>query len=524
MQRIDSLLAHAEAAIENGDWPGARAAYLQVLSLDPAHAQAMLQLSYVESFVDDYRAAGQWAQRTAALRPEQPRLLMELIRRLRTFNQVPAMRDLALRLIGNPRIPVAVLAECARQLNNVNDFGLALQCAQAALGRNDDDVGVRLVLGQLLAHHGRLGEAAGHFEWVLARNPNIGAAWWLLARLARQTPQSNHVQPLRKLLAAPNPDPNNVASAARALHKELDDLGDHEGAWRALQTMCKARRGTIRHDADSDRKLVDALIAMPAHANGIGYASDKTPIFIVGMHRSGTTLLEQLLDAHPSVAGLGELFDFPCALRHAANHYSKSAVDAVHVSRLGGADLTGVGKRYLDGVAWRLDGGKTHFTDKLPANFLNIGFILRALPQAKILHMVRDPVETCFSSLRELFSDVNPFSYDQVELAEYFVQYRRLMAHWHGAFPGRILDVEYARLTADPEATMRKVASFCGLEYREAMRSTASSSRAVATASAVQVRGEVARRETPKWLPYRDHLQPLIETLRAGGVAVPEGG
>ncbi|MFT3763482.1 MAG: sulfotransferase [Pseudoxanthomonas sp.] len=519
---VKPVMDRAAAAMESGNLPAARAGFLQALSLEPSNAQAMLQLSYVESFEDDYRSAREWAMHTAATRPEQPHVLFELVRRLRTFNEVPALRATALRLMGNARIPVAVLAECARQLNNVNDFGLALQCAQAACERNSHDFGARLIYGQLLAHHGRLDEAARHFEWALARNPSIGAAWWMLARLSRQTQQSNHVQRLRKLLAAPNPDPNNVASAARALHKELDDLGEHDGAWRALETMCKARRDTIRYDAGDDRKLVDALIAMPVRTNGMGYTSDKTPIFIVGMHRSGTTLLEQLLDAHPSVCGLGELFDLPCALRYAANHYSKNAVDAMHVARLGEADLTDVGKRYLDGIAWRLDEGKTHFSDKLPANFLNLGFILRALPQAKVLHMARDPVETCFSNLRELFSDVCLYSYDQQELAAYYLQYRRLMTHWHDAFPGRILDVEYARLTADPDTTMRAVASFCGLEYLEAMRSTASSSRAVATASAVQVREKVARRETPKWLPYRDHLQPLIETLRAGGV-VPEG-
>ena len=162
------------------------------------------------------------------------------------------------------------------------------------------------------------------------------------------------------------------------------------------------------------------------------------------------------------------------------------------------------------------------FTDKLPSNFLNIGFICRALPQAKILHMVRDPVETCFSNLRELFSEANPYSYDQLELADYFIQYRRLMAHWHAVHPGRILDVDYAELTRDPEAVMRKVAAFCGIDYVDAMRDPRSSTRAVATASAVQVRDKVIRREVPKWAPYAKHLQPLIAALRQGGVEVPE--
>ena len=257
---------------------------------------------------------------------------------------------------------------------------------------------------------------------------------------------------------------------------------------------------------------------MPATDASIG---GKLPIFIVGMHRSGTTLLEQLLDGSPQVRGVGELYDFTSAMRYATDHHCKGVIDRTIIERARDADFDEIGTRYLDGMAWRL-GSERFFTDKLPSNFLNLGFICRALPQAKILHMVRDPVETCFSNLRELFSEANPYSYDQLELADYFLQYRRLMAHWHAAYPGRILDVDYAQLTRDPEAVMRKVAAFCGIDYIDAMCDPRSSTRAVSTASAVQVRDQVVRRELPKWAPYAKYLQPLIEALRQGGVEIPE--
>ncbi|HEY4559272.1 MAG TPA: sulfotransferase, partial [Lysobacter sp.] len=141
-------------------------------------------------------------------------------------------------------------------------------------------------------------------------------------------------------------------------------------------------------------------------------------------------------------------------------------------------------------------------------------YIARALPQAKILHMVRDPVETCFSNLRELFSDANAYSYDLGELAHYHGQYRRLMAHWHATLPGRILDVDYARLTRDPEPVLREVAAFCGFDFDPAMLDTRAARRGVATASAVQVRQGIQKREVPKWAPYATQLQPLIDALR----------
>ena len=127
--------------------------------------------------------------------------------------------------------------------------------------------------------------------------------------------------------------------------------------------------------------------------------------------------------------------------------------------------------------------------------------------------MVRDPVETCFSNLRELFSDANPYSYDQIELAGYFREYRRLMAHWHKAFPGRILDVDYASLTRDPEAVVRDVVSFCGMQYQAGMLDLRDRKRGVATASAVQVLEKVMVRDRPKWIPYQDQLLPLIDAL-----------
>lgn len=516
----DHAFALAERDAEAGDWTAAREGYLRALALDPAHTDAMLQLSYAESVAGRYRAAREWALRAAAgAPPRHPEAMLELVRRLRTFNEALALRDFAARLLEDPRIPHAVLTEIARQASNLNDFDTALRCAETAVRKAPEDPAARLVHGQLLAHHGRIDQAATEIERVLQRNPRIAIGWWMLSRLRRQTPASNHVAQLQGLLRTPALPPPDVAAAARALHKELDDLGDHAGAWRALETMCRARRDTLRYDPRWTRALVDDLVAWhpgPEPSPPPGNDGGRTPIFIVGMHRSGTTLLEQLLDASPQVRGVGEANDFTAALRHATDHACKGTLDRTLVVRAAGLDFGDTGRRYLEGMAWRL-GEEPFFTDKQPANFLNAGFICRALPQAKILHLARDPMETCFSNLRELYSGINEHSYDQLELADYFLQYRRLMAHWHATFPGRILDVSYTDLTRDPEAAMRRVAAYCGVDYVPEMSDPRSSGRAVSTASGVQVRERVVRRETPKWAPYAAYLQPLAGALRAGG-------
>lgn len=517
----DQAFAHAERSAEAGDWAAAREGYLRALSLHPGHTDAMLQLSYAESVAGRYRAAREWALRAAAgPPPRQPEAMFELVRRLRTFNEALVLRNLAERLLAAPGTPHTVLAEAARQASNLNDFETALHCAEAALRAAPGDMAARLVHAQLLAHHGRIDEAAAEIEGVLQLNPRIAMGWWMLSRLRKQTPASNHVAKLQALLRAPGLPPSDVAAAARALHKELDDLGDHAGAWRALETMCRARREGIRYDVRWTRALVDDLVAwtaLPAPPPASAHGGGRIPVFIVGMHRSGTTLLEQLLDASPQVRGVGEANDFTAAMRHATDHWCKGAIDRGIVARAAGLDLAGAGRRYLDGMAWRC-GDEPFFTDKQPANFLNVGFICRALPEARILHLVRDPVETCFSNLRELYSGINEHSYDQVELADYFLQYRRLMDHWHASFPGRILDVSYADLTRDAATTMRGVATHCGIAYVPEMSDPRNSRRAVSTASGVQVREPVVRRDVPKWAPYAAELRPLIGALRAGGI------
>jgi hypothetical protein len=277
---------------------------------------------------------------------------------------------------------------------------------------------------------------------------------------------------------------------------------------------CRAKRSTLKYRPRDTVDLVDALVRMPVAADTAcaSPSGAPVPVFIVGMHRSGTTLLEQLLQGHHDVRGLGELYDFTSQMREATDHHCHGVIDIEIVRRAGAVDFAAVGAGYLRGLAWRL-GAEHFFTDKLPSNFLHVGFICRALPQARILHMRRDAMETCFSNLRELFHDANPYSYDQLELGAFHGQYRRLMAHWSQAFPGRILDVDYGELVADPEKSLRAVTQFCGLSFEPAMLDLKRSERGVSTASAVAVRQQIVKPATPKWAPYAKHLQPLAEAL-----------
>jgi tetratricopeptide (TPR) repeat protein len=513
---LQAMWRRAEMHAGQREWAEAIACFEAILAASPQDARTLVQLSYVHSLAGHYRLARDHALRAAAARPREPAVVAELVARLRTFNEVEALHACVERLRPYDCVPIQLLLACAAQYSNLNEQERALELLDEARRGDPEFPTTLLARGQVLMYLGRFDEAEAEVLRAIRRAPEIAQAWWLLARLRRWTPESNHLTQISAQLQRSNRKPMEVAMLADALHKEFDDIGDHAKAWTALERACAAKRSTLDYRMEDSRALVSALVDFAADIqparDANGRAVTRTPIFIVGMHRSGTTLLEQLLDGHSEVNGVGELYDFTSQMRLATDHHCRGVIDRTIVERARGIDFAAAGAGYLGGMEWRL-GKEPFFTDKLPSNFLNIGFIARALPQAKILHMVRDPIETCFSNLRELFSDANPFSYDQLELADYYKQYRRLMAHWHQVLPGRVLDVSYAALTRDPEGTLREVCDFCGLDFQPRMLDMTKRTRGVATASAVQVRSKVEAREQPKWAPYAQQLQPLIDAL-----------
>lgn len=519
---LASLRSQAEELVQQRRVAEAIARLQRLLELAPADVQALLRLSDLHLQSDRYCDARAFALRAHAQAPSRPEQILAVALRLRTFSEPRAILASVART-SLRRWPIPLLLQLAQTLSSLNLQTEAFAALDEARRGDPRFPPMLAARGQVLTYLGRLDDAARDLQQCIALAPELALPHWQLSRLRTWTPAQNHVPALQRELARPARKPDDVVRLAYALHKELDDLGRTDEAWDALALACKTRRAAIHYDTRDSARLVSRLIDLPTPAPRLALSADKdtsaaVPVFIVGMHRSGTSLLEQVLAGHGSVRDMGELYDFTIQMRLATDHYCRGVIDEEIIDRSRSVDLQAVGQAYLEATAWRR-GKRSVAVDKLPSNFLNLGFILQALPQARVLHMVRDPMETCFSNLRELFSDANPYSYDQVELAEYFAQYRRLMAHWSTRFPGRILDVRYDRLVADSEATIRGIADFCGLEFQEAMLRPGAGRRTVATASAVQVRGAIENRAVAKWRPYADHLAPLRSRLVALGVS-----
>jgi tetratricopeptide (TPR) repeat protein len=508
-----SFLQQARAAAARRDWDGAGQHYRSALALQPANADLLLQLSLMESRAGRYRHAQSNALEAARQLPVDPKSALAVASRLRAFNQGEALLAYLQHFLPVQRMSLPLLLGFAAQLSCLNLQERALELLDEACRADPDYPPTLASRAQVLIYLGRFDAARVDLHHCLRRAPELGQAWWLLARLSSQADASRQVDALRRQLAGRGASSRDIAFLQSALHQHLDLLGDHAAAWQALEAANVVMRDQVRHDSAQTRRLFDAIIRRHRRACAAAPpASSRVPIFIVGLHRSGTTLLEQLLDGHDDVQGIGELYDFTSQLRWASDHHCRGALDETVVQRSAQLDMSAVGRGYVQGLEWRL-GNACHFTDKLPSNLLNVGLICQALPQAKILRMVRDPVETCFSNLRELFSEVNPWSYDPLEMADYHQQSERLAAHWHQMYPERMLDVDYAALTRDPRAALTRVTEFCGLTLEGRMLDIGDRKRAVATASAVQARNAVTALETPKWAPYAQQLAPMIRRL-----------
>jgi hypothetical protein len=299
------------------------------------------------------------------------------------------------------------------------------------------------------------------------------------------------------------------------MHKELDDLGRYEEAWHALQRGNDVMRRRLGHDRSAERAIFDALIDrfdMEMSTDDAIAPQGPIPIFIVGMPRSGTTLLERILGNHSMVMPAGELAEFPRQLRWTADLHGHALVDLPLLEACERLDFPLLGRRYLEQTQWRAQ-GRRFYVDKLPPNFMLIGFIRRALPHARILHMVRDPMDVCFSNYRALFGDAYAYSYDLESLGHHHRQYQRLMRHWHRVLPGSVLDVDYDELVRETAVAARRVLEFCGLPHEADCVDTSRNASPVATLSSAQVRAPIHQRALGEWRRYEKQLQPLREAL-----------
>jgi tetratricopeptide (TPR) repeat protein len=459
--------------------------------------------------------------------PRDGFLILGVAKRLMALGEIVAARACLDLLAQAPAPPPSLLAAQAHLRFSIGEIAAARVLMDRAIAAGMNSPGELQLHAMLLQFSGDIEGAQKVLEGCLQRWPQFGDAIMALVNLRKQeagTHRLDFVQGQLRQLSSETGDPGALFVRAEfeyAQFKILDDLGRHDEAWPAL-----ARCNTIMHelnpyDSTGEAAITEELMRMPPReARPAAAPSGPTPIFIVGMPRSGTTLLDRMLSRHSAVTSAGEIVDFWRQLHWVADvSPSKSRELLQVIQRSGELDYALLGARYLRQTQWRAE-GRAYYIDKLPANIQMVGFIRRALPHAPILHMVRDPVDTCFSNLKSMFGNISPYSYDQESLAQHYAQYARLARHWHNLYPGVMLDVSYASLVGDPMGTLSRVLGHCGLAMEEDCLRPELNSSPVATPSSVQVREAVHSRGMGQWRNYEAHLRPLCQALdaRLGGL------
>ena len=512
-QTNEKLWERAQRYLAERQFAPARVTLESLAQRDPAHVPTRLILS--DLAFGEQRVRDAAAQALAATRqlPMDPRLVCHVAAALQRTGESAAAQS----CLDHPALqhtqdgPALMHAAVLRKMLGQHPESLALFERARAAGVNHPDFYFQYA--QELNFNGHLDASEAALDACLRINPAFGRASLALSRTRKQTAQRNHLDGLGQRLQAVPRGSEDHAAIEFARYKELEDLGRYDEAWQALAQGNAILYGRQSYSDEQADQLFDRLIQrctpellQPEKVVNEG----PQPIFIIGMPRSGTTLLDRVLGNHSQVVSAGELDDFGFQLRWASDH--RVTLDDHVLQRLPRIDYAELGRRYLMQTQWRAPKSR-YFTDKLPRNWMVAGLMRRALPQARILNLVRDPMDVCFSNFRAMLGEAFPWSYDQRALAAHYKQYRRVMDHWHAAMPGQILDVPYGELVRDPETMTRKILAFCDLAWEDGCVDVTRNKSAVATPSMEQVREGIHARFFQEWRHYETQLAPLRQAL-----------
>jgi tetratricopeptide (TPR) repeat protein len=474
----------------------------RAIEIEPASAAARITAAFIEGAVSGYDVALAQIDELLAREPENLSAIAArgyCLLRLDRFAEALTTARGGLALRPNYGLFLESLGCALRGLGRSEE---ALAAFDRAYELGHDRAAILVLKASGLLEIGRMDEARRAVETALEIAPDLPGAWNVLAELLDFVPDDPALARMESFLAS---SPNLRGVEARlfmhfALGKAYRKSGDPENAFRHLAAGNALRRGTITYDVATDERFALDTIAFftPENMRAMSGAGDdsRAPIFVLGMPRSGTSLVEQILASHPGVHGAGELILFDRAIAEA-----------------GVEDLTALGARYL-ALVDEIAPATRRVVDKLPSNFRHVGLLHLALPRARFVHTTRDALDTCFSCYSTNFTGRQDFSWDLAECGRYYRAYESLMAHWRALLPpGVMLEVAYEDVVADVEASARQLLAFCDLPWDDAVLRFYETARPIRTASYKQARQPIYATSVKSAGTYRAHLQPLIDAL-----------
>jgi len=476
------------------------------------HGSVLRDLGHAAAAADCYRKAVAARPDHAAARDNLGTVLAQLGR----FSQA---EEVFRGTIGRNPFHMRARIGLAETLQETGRLDEAVAVFREALAIRPGDAGILHGLGAGLMGKGGLAGAAEGCRRALAAAPRQAKSWLMLSQVRRQETADADLAAIEALHEEAEADSLDRMQLSFALGKVNDDLGAFDRAFDYFAEGNAIRRKRVAYDAERTRAefavMKETFDAAFFEKRKPGPIADDTPIFVVGMPRSGTTLVEQIIASHPQVFGAGELSILKAAVAKGFPPDMKGGFPA-GVRALPDKAFAEAGQAYLDMLHERFAGFR-HVTDKMPGNFMLVGFLHMMLPGAKIIHCARNPVATCLSIYKTHFrGDGHLYSYDLAELADFHTLYADLMEHWRTVLPGVVHDVRYEDFVADQEGETRALIEYLGLPWDDAVLSFHTAERQVRTASAVQVRQPMYKGSVELWKRYGDRLKPLIERLGQG--------
>lgn len=517
-----TLEARARAALARGDFPAAADAARALALAEPRRAAGFFLLGMAAAEAGQVAKALQMLEAAIALGPEAEHLA-QYARLLILLRRDGEAAEAARRVIAMESADPLTLDTIGCVFARLGDHEGSIAPFEGAVAGEPDNLSYRYNLAAACGFTGRVAEARAHYEAILADDPGNARVHYALSILSRQTVEANHLYRLNAALAAAGRAEDRLR-LGYAIAKEHEDLGNAAETFRYLSDANTAHRRTIGYDFAQDAAIFDAIeAAFAGSLHGGAGVADPAPIFVVGMPRTGTTLVDRILSSHPEVGSAGELQAMPLAVKQAAATRSRLVIDPETIAASAATDPAAIGAAYLARAMHHRPSGKPRFVDKLPANFLYAGHIARALPQARIVCLRRHPMDTVWSNYKNLFASQSAYyaySYDLMDIARYYVRFDRMMTLWERLFPGRVLALSYEALVADQEGETRRLLAHCGLGWDPACLAFHENKAAVATPSAAQVRRPINADAVARWRRHEAALAPVAARFEAAGIRI----
>jgi tetratricopeptide (TPR) repeat protein len=513
----------AQELMYSGDYVAAADLYSSILESDRLRPMAWMALSTCAFAAGRYRLAIGRARTAAEVMCESGRY--EILADLALHLQELGESHLAVQLINEADWSepgfMASADRVAQCLALADQHAETLRVLDFVLTKRPATPQLLYMRATTLRHLGRSAEATTEFQRCVALAPDDAAAILLLAVHDPRADATGQMRRIQRALRYCTPEDPRAPMLHYALFIHLDAAGDTDTAWQALMRGATLKRQSLKYDAQVEQRSTHAMkqLCQPGFlTDGPGQSADQAdpvPIFIVGMPRTGTTVLERMLSNHSQVASAGELNDFHQQLCWEADMVAGNPADLSLMHACRTLDFTALGRGYSQRTRWRA-GTARFLIDKLPQNFFQAGLIHKALPQARIICLLRDPMDTCLSNLKELFATGHyPYSYDSIETANHYLRFRELLRHWDTAMPGIIHTVRYEDLVREPKRIVQAVMQYCGLAYEPGCIDLERNVAPSATASSSQIRRGLHSRSIGAWRRYAAQLAPMRARLQS---------